>query len=620
MTIRVKLLIVVIMLCVSFLGSIATYFISRSPIARIQHEQRILSALRIALVNEELAVNRLPTAPFVPQLETVMAAVKGTGDAFAEVKKITYLRGIGASIRQSLSNIESLQSFHDDSLIVAFTESAALVAEEEKKLDGTTITITTASLFDITSVLLSRSSSRDSSGVITVFYITRLNTAIDNLSQGLESAVRSIDTQYGKIDSEVGRVDTWSTLISLAIIAVLVAGTFLVSLFLTRRIAASVSTIESDIAVLKEGDLTRTFSAKTRDEIGRLAENLNRFIQSLKESISHVQTVSLENSRIKDNLVVTTEQTSASAAEIDASAGSIDTQISTLDRNILSTGTAVKSITDEIGTLMGKIVEQMAMVEQSTASVTEMIASINNVAKIADTRRGATEKLVDAMADGGRKITANIEIVAQINASVGSIQDITGIINGISARTNLLAMNAAIEAAHAGEAGKGFSVVADEIRKLAEASAKNSKESAKILKGIVVRIHDAMSSSGEMKSAFEKTDEEAHALSGSLAEIFASMGELRTGGDQILKAMTVLQEVSASVKDGAKTINDNSGLIRDSMESVQRISAEVRGGMKEISMGIREISGAVQNVRNTAMRLGELGDSLGEALAKFKTT
>jgi methyl-accepting chemotaxis protein len=621
MRIRSKLFLVIFIMIAAFVGSIALYFIVLSPISRMQAEQQILTDVRTAFLEEEIAVNGLSTSPFLAQMEAVKAALKKTSEVLQRLDSLTVLPGVNQSIRDALDTIQRLRALHEENLAVSFTITAQRVEQDARQMYGAAGAgeLEGANLFDISFTANEKRAQKDTTAILAFAHISLLIGNLGTLSSGLDSAVHVIEDQYAVIAKEVGAVQARSTIISVASIALLVAATLLFAFLLTNGIARSIAAIEGNIAAMMRGDLTRMFEVKSRDEVGTLSGNLNRFISSLKESMTSVQAVSSENARMKDSLMVTTEQTSASATEMSANAASIDRQISTLDENLASTGAAVSNIADGIETLNRQIVEQMAMVEESTASVTEMIASIDNIARIADARRGATEKLVSTVTAGGKKMGTTIDVVNQINSSVGSIRNITGIIHGISAQTNLLAMNAAIEAAHAGDAGRGFSVVADEIRKLAEASSSNSKEIGKILKVIVGRIQDAMSSGEAMNLAFEEIDHEVHSLSSSLAEIFSSMGELRTGGDQILKAMTVLQEVSANVKGGANTITDNSARIRGSMESVQRISSEVRGGITEISVGIREISTAVQNVLGIVERLASLTDTLNGELSKFRT-
>ncbi len=613
MTIRQKLLMVVLILAGVYAASVAAYFLIRAPIGRINSEQAVLEAVRESVRDETIQLNRLASAEFPAQLDLFMKSSATTSAAFKRLDTLKLLPSASPSIRDSLGVIRNLKGTLDKGasdflLTVTNVQGDATRAG----LDQNHFTLFSLTTYD---ALENKTQSDEVTADVNQF-LSQLNT----LSLVMLKSADIIDQQSGAIDSEVAKVARRSNFISVAIVVILFGVTLLISLFMTDRIVRTVRSIETSIGRMGGGDLTVAFSVATRDEIGRLSDNLNGFVGSLRDSVNAAQRVSSENLELKESLIVSTEQTSASAEQISTSAESVDRQVANLNDNLDRSGEAVRRIAENIRGLNDQIHEQTSMVEESTASVTQMITSIENVSRITDLRRDVTERLVSRVTDGEQKMVDTFDVVKQITDSIDSIKDITGIIGSISAQTNLLAMNAAIEAAHAGEAGRGFSVVADEIRKLSEAASNNSKEISRILRGIVDRISEAGSSGEQMTTAFHEISAETQELAQSLAEIFSSMSELRSGSDQILQAMASLRDSSAQVKDGSLAIRGSSQDIEETMQVVRRVSTEVRGAMAEISGGMREISTSVQNVLDIAEKLGTLGESLNQELRQFKTT
>ncbi len=614
MNIRAKLLLLIAILVIAFALAGTTYLLLHAQANEIQAEQGTLKSLRSALLNEGFQAGGLASGQLEDQLGVFQQTLKQTSASFSEVKGLKVLPRLSKLVASSLTTIRQLDQLLSGAAKDLQSAVSDIQSDAKKFYAGSP-----NSYYTVYQLLSDEQLHTSPLTELTAYHTQTLMNQIGILADDLQQAITVIDNQDSVISGEIHRLASRSDAVALGMMLVLLAVTFLLALLLARQIVRSVKAIAGDIAFLREGDLTREFKVSTRDEIGELAGNLNEFVRSLKSSIGNVQNVSAENVRMKESLIVTTEQTSASATQITANTESINREIGMLDSSLASSSSAVESIGKSIQALNHQIQEQMAMVEESTASVTEMIASIDHVTTTADKRREATERLVATVASGGQKMHATFETVTKINDSVGSIKDITTIIESISSQTNLLAMNAAIEAAHAGDAGRGFSVVADEIRKLAEASSANSQEITKILKVIVDRIAEATSAGSAMDGAFREIEREVKELSASLSEIFSSMSELRSGGSQILQAMTVLQEVSTNVRGGSNSINESSTEIRSTMVAVQEVSSQVRGGMEEISHGIHEISTSVGSVLSIAERLGELSESLNRDLTKFKT-
>jgi len=614
-TIKTKLTSLLLVLVGSFIVSAGVYFYAQRPVAKMNAEEATLDTLRDALSAQALKASLITVATSYPKAcEDYKASAEATRKAFQAVKELKVLPKSGKKIVDSLAIVGRLSGMierNSQEVVDRMNSVDELLAQEFNEAERNQTQLFSAAQSSNLEVI---------SSTVLGFNANALVGAVGILNTTVTTAIGAIDRQYTLIAKEIGRIQGRSALTALLIIVALMGVVLLGALRSTGKVSSSILKIEAGIGSLKDGDLTVSFPTKSRDEIGSLSGDLNTFVAALRGSISQVQSASSENITMKESFVATAGQASSSATQIEASTASIERRISVLNDNLGGATSSVESIAGSIAALRTQIQEQLAMVEESTASVTEMIASVDSVARITDQRLGATESLVATVTSSGEKMRAAFDIVKRINESVGSIKDITGIIAGISSKTNLLAMNAAIEAAHAGEAGKGFSVVADEIRNLAGASAVNSKEISAILKQIVSLIGDATKAGEQTDVAFGAIDSEVKELRSSLGEIFSNMSELRTGGSQILEAMTVLNEASGKVNEASSAITSNSESIRGAMGELKRISDEVDSGMREITAGIKEISSASSSVLQDADKLGSIGQSLNDELSRFKTS
>ncbi len=612
MTIQSKLLILLLALSLSFLISIAIYFMMISPIEKIEEEKEILTDLKTTIILEQVQLGKLLTGYLENERENFVLQSDGTKKAFERINEMEYLPKISSDITTYLDiimNLETNVEKRTEQLLISFDRIIA----HANNLFRIISTINCFSFFTYPKAVSHPNASAIQADILN--FISQISI----LSQTLDTSNMVINEQFSKIEAEVSRIEKQSYLISISIIALLIIIAFVFGLIMTRRIVRNTKTIEKAIEDIKEGDLTVQFEVKSKDEIGRLGNNLLLFINALKESVMNIQTASSRTVAVKEELLSSTVETSASAEQIKKHTSSMVAVADKLSSTIDQSFKATSEITDNIAKLGNQILEQTSMVEESTASVTQMIATVDNIARMTQKNREVSERLVRASETGKEKLAIMSSVVKGIDETVGTIREMANIIQSISAQTNLLAMNAAIEAAHAGQYGKGFAVVADEIRKLAEASGKSTKNITVTLKQMLAKIKEATESSEVTTQAFAQIGTEVETVSRSLAEIHGSTSELNTGGKQILQAMTSLREVSAQVNEGSQAMSESSKAVDDSMNLVKKISTDVFSVFEEISKGIEDISAAIGNVKHLAVEVGTVSGNLDTAVHRFKT-
>jgi methyl-accepting chemotaxis protein len=367
-----------------------------------------------------------------------------------------------------------------------------------------------------------------------------------------------------------------------------------------------------------DGDLSLRLSEARGDEIGRLARHFNNFVVRLGEIIRSVQdgTESLLHNAVE--LESDTEDSRLSAESIEGLVGRVAEQISHQDGSISQSSASVEEITGNITSLEQVIRRLSSSIDDSAAGVEEMAANISSITRNLERVDTFVDKLVESSEHGRTTVGMVKDRITEVVDQSEQLQKANQLIASISAQTNLLAMNAAIEAAHAGEYGRGFAVVADEIRNLAENSARQSKIISGELKKTREYITNAVHASNEVDEAFGSMREMVNTVNDLETSVRDSLREQERGGESVLTNLQEMRDLGGQVNGGIAEISTGSRTIVEEMTKLVEISRQVTMLMEEISSGTSMITGTTEAVQQKSNRNRELVESISREAGRFK--
>ena len=367
-----------------------------------------------------------------------------------------------------------------------------------------------------------------------------------------------------------------------------------------------------------EGDLTRTIEVHSDDEIGDLANYFNKTIQKIKGLVLLIKQQAHVLSDIGNDLSANMTETAAAINQITANIDSIKGRVINQSASVTQTNATMEQVIANINKLNGHVENQSRNVSQASSAIEQMVANISSVTNTLINNAANVKTLQEASEIGRSGLQEVATDIQEISRESEGLLEINAVMENIASQTNLLSMNAAIEAAHAGEAGKGFAVVADEIRKLAESSGEQSKTISTVLKKIAESIKKITNSTNNVLTRFEAIDSGVKTVSQQEENIRNAMEEQGEGSKQVLQSVGSLNELTQQVKAGSEEMLNGSQEVMHESRNLEKVTQEITGGMNEMATGADQVNLAVNNVNDMTEKNREAINDLLMEVSRFK--
>jgi len=381
--------------------------------------------------------------------------------------------------------------------------------------------------------------------------------------------------------------------------------------------------INSASAMLKEiaegeGDLTKRLTVSGGDEIGTMALYFNETLDKIKSLIVVIKREAANLDAIGNDLASNMTETAASVNEITANIQSIRGRVINQSASVTQTNATMEQVIANINKLNGHVENQSRNVSQASSAIEEMVANISSVTNTLVSNAANVKALQEASAVGHSGLQEVAADIQEISRESEGLLEINAVMQNIASQTNLLSMNAAIEAAHAGDSGKGFAVVANEIRKLAESSGQQSKTIGTVLKKIAESIKKITTSTENVLKRFDAIDSSVRTVSDQEENIRNAMEEQGEGSKQVLHSAGSLSELTQQVKSGSEEMLEGSQEVMKESHNLEKVTQEITGGMNEMATGADQVNVAVHHVNEISVKNREGIDTLLKEVSRFK--
>ena len=393
---------------------------------------------------------------------------------------------------------------------------------------------------------------------------------------------------------------------------------FLIS-FVTRGITKRIKKIRDTTSILAEKDFTVKVVPEGSEELHSLMTNLNEMVEQINRFFVIVKTTASKAISSGYSINDAANSTAAATSEIDENIKNITGQFNTIKESVKRTVDAIAEMNVQVETLVVNNDRQFAAIEDSNNSVKQVVETLEYINSMAAKRTKNAEEMHNLVAAGDEKIATTNDLLHRITEQLDEIQEVVTIIDNVAEQTNLLSMNAAIESAHAGEAGKGFSVVAEEIRNLAEETSENASRIGMVISDIVASVKDCNKSSAEASEAFEIVSEHSDKVIESFLEISSGIQKIDEQMRQIKVKSEETSTAANQINSYCQSLADKQKIVSTEVDSMNQEFVYALTEINHIKSGTEDIVDRMQNVSEASKLSYKNMTDLENVLEEFKT-